>query len=73
MASLFDRILSGEIPSHRIYEDEHVFAFLDIAPLSPGHALLIPKQAARTLDELSDEQGQHLEKLCRKLREPSRN
>lgn len=67
MASLFDRILSGEIPSHRIYEDEHVFAFLDIAPLSPGHALLIPKQAARTLDELSDEQGAALGKALPKI------
>ncbi|HEY8021734.1 MAG TPA: HIT domain-containing protein, partial [Thermoanaerobaculia bacterium] len=42
--TVFDKILSGEIPSHRVYEDDHVFAFLDIGPLSPGHTLVIPKE-----------------------------
>ena len=36
MATVFDRILSGEIPCHRVYEDEHVLAFLDVGPLSPA-------------------------------------
>jgi len=49
--SIFTRIVHGEIPAHRVYEDEHVLAFLDIGPLSPGHVLLIPKEAVVTLDE----------------------
>jgi histidine triad (HIT) family protein len=53
--TIFSKIIRGEIPSHKIYEDEHVLAFLDVAPLSHGHTLVIPKEPARTLDELSDE------------------
>jgi histidine triad (HIT) family protein len=53
--TIFSRILRGEIPCARVYEDDHVFAFLDISPLSPGHTLVIPKEAAATLDQLSDE------------------
>ena len=53
--TLFTKIIRGEIPSHKLYEDEHVFAFLDIGPLSPGHALVIPKEEVATLDALSDE------------------
>lgn len=52
--TIFTKILSGEIPSHKVYEDEMVYAFLDINPLSPGHTLLIPKEPAETLDQLSD-------------------
>ena len=43
MASIFSSIIAGEIPSYKIYEDELVYAFLDIHPLTPGHTLLIPK------------------------------
>lgn len=43
MASIFSRIIAGEIPSYKIYEDELVYAFLDIHPFTPGHTLLIPK------------------------------
>lgn len=53
--TIFDKILSGEIPCHRIYEDDQVLAFLDIGPLSTGHTLIIPKQRKQRLDELSDE------------------
>lgn len=53
--TIFTRIIRGEIPSHKVYEDERVFAFLDIAPLSPGHTLVVPKEPAATLDALSDE------------------
>ena len=52
--TVFGKILRGELPCHRVYENEHVLAFLDVAPLSVGHTLVIPKVAARTLDELSD-------------------
>jgi histidine triad (HIT) family protein len=53
--TIFSRILRGEIPCARIYEDDHVLAFLDISPLSHGHTLVIPKEPAATLDQLSDE------------------
>jgi histidine triad (HIT) family protein len=67
--TLFTRIIRGEIPCHRVYEDEHVLAILDIVPLSEGHTLVIPKEPAATLDQLSDESaqalGRVLPRLCR--------
>ena len=67
--TVFAKILRGELPSHKLYEDDRVFAFLDIGPLSPGHALVIPKEPAVTLDQLSDESaaaiGRVLPRLCR--------
>jgi histidine triad (HIT) family protein len=57
MSTIFDQIISGQIPCHRIYEDDHVLAFLDIGPLSPGHTILIPKERAARLHELSSESG----------------
>jgi len=53
--TIFGRILDGEIPCHRVYEDEHVLAFLDVGPLSLGHLLVIPRERAAFLHELSDE------------------
>ncbi len=47
--TIFDKILKGEIPSHKVYEDEHTFAFLDIAPINKGHTLVIPKNATRNI------------------------
>jgi histidine triad (HIT) family protein len=67
--TIFTKILAGEIPCHKVYEDEHVLAFLDINPLSPGHTLVIPKEPAETLDQLSDAAaaaiGRVLPRLCR--------
>lgn len=67
--TIFRKIISGEIPSHRVYEDPHVLAFLDIGPLSLGHTLVIPKEAKAHLHELSDESaaalGRALPRLCR--------
>lgn len=42
--SIFTKIINGEIPAHKIYEDANVFAFLDIHPVQPGHTLVIPKK-----------------------------
>jgi histidine triad (HIT) family protein len=53
--TIFTKILAGDIPCHRVYEDDHVLAFLDINPLSPGHTLVIPKEPAETVDKLSDD------------------
>ena len=52
--SIFAKIMRGEIPCFKVYEDEHAFAFLDINPVSRGHTLVIPKEAAERLDGLSD-------------------
>ena len=53
--TIFSKIIRGEIPCYRVYEDDKVLAFLDVFPLSPGHTLVIPKEAKATLDQLSDE------------------
>lgn len=53
--TVFSKILRGEIPCHKVYEDDRVLAFLDIMPLSKGHVLVIPKEPAETVDQLSDE------------------
>ena len=67
--TIFDKILDGSIPCHRVYEDEHVLAFLDIGPLSEGHTLVIPKESKAQLHELSEESaaaiGRVLPRLCR--------
>ena len=49
---LFEKIAKGEAPSHKIYEDDVVYAFLDINPLSKGHSLVIPKKHVTFLDEV---------------------
>lgn len=73
--TVFSQILRGEIPCHKVYEDDHVLAFLDISPLSPGHTLVIPKEAVATLGELSDESaaalGRVLPRLCRAVQKVS--
>ena len=67
--TIFGKILSGAIPCHKVYEDDRVFAFLDINPLSTGHTLVVPKEPAKTLDALSDESaaalGRALPRICR--------
>jgi histidine triad (HIT) family protein len=54
MASIFSKIVAGEIPSYKIAEDEHFFAFLDIHPLMPGHTLVIPKKETDYLFDIDD-------------------
>ena len=67
--TIFDKILAGEIPCHRVHEDEHVLAFLDVNPLSLGHTLVVPKERAVFIHELSDDAaaaiGRVLPRLCR--------
>ncbi len=69
MPTIFSKIIAGDIPCHKIYEDAHVFAFLDINPLTEGHTLVIPKQEVATLDALDDEVaaaiGRVLPRICR--------
>ena len=67
--TVFGKIVRGEIPCNKVYEDEKVLAFLDISPLAEGHTLVVPKEPAETLDRLSDESaaavGRVLPRLCR--------
>ena len=67
--TIFGKIVRGEIPCNKVYEDEKVLAFLDINPLSEGHTLVVPKEPAETLDGLSDDSaaalGRVLPRLCR--------
>jgi histidine triad (HIT) family protein len=60
MSTIFSKILRGEVPCHKVFEDERVLAFLDIFPLSRGHTLVIPKEPAVTLDALSDASAEAL-------------
>ncbi|MEM0983389.1 MAG: HIT family protein [Planctomycetota bacterium] len=70
--SIFSKIIRGEIPAQKLYEDDAVIAILDINPLSEGHCLVIPKEPAETMGELSDDAaagiGRVLPRLCRALR-----
>jgi len=55
MATIFSKIINGEIPSHKIAEDENYYAFLDINPLKKGHTLVVPKQETDYLFDLDDQ------------------
>ena len=55
MASIFTKIVKGEIPAYKIAEDENFLAFLDVFPLAKGHVLVIPKQEIDSIFDLSDE------------------
>ena len=51
--NIFAKILRGELPAHKVFEDDKVFAFLDIMPRAPGHTLVIPKAPARTILDIA--------------------
>lgn len=73
--TIFAKIIRGDVPCHKVYEDDRVLAFLDVGPLSRGHTLVIPKEPAVTLDELSDDSaaavGRVLPRLCRAVKRVS--
>ena len=58
--SIFTKIVKGEIPCHRVFENERILAFLDITPLSEGHTLVIPKQQVERLEDLPPEETAEL-------------
>lgn len=66
-ASIFTRIINGEIPCHKIFEDAHTFAFLDIHPVTPGHTLVVPKQQIRFVWDLEDKDYQALMETVRQV------
>jgi histidine triad (HIT) family protein len=65
--NVFARILRGELPSHKIYEDEHTIAIMDIMPRADGHALVLPKMAARNILDVSPEVLAHVAKTAQKI------
>lgn len=59
-SSIFTKIIRGEIPSHKVYEDEHAYAFMDIHPVQPGHVLVVSKRQVENFYELPDNEYQAL-------------
>lgn len=58
--TIFGKILTGEIPSFKVYEDDYVYAFLDISQVTKGHTLLIPKKASAIIFETDEETMKHI-------------
>lgn len=67
MASIFSRIIEGDIPSYKVAEDAHFYAFLDINPLAEGHTLVIPKKEIDYLFDIGDEHYQALWLFAKKV------
>lgn len=69
--SIFTRIIRGEVPCQRVFENEHLLAFLDIAPLAPGHTLVVPKRQVEKLHELTPDEaaeiGRQLPQIARRV------
>lgn len=65
--SIFTKIIKGEIPSYKVYEDEYTYAFLDIHPITIGHTLVVPKKQVEFLWDLDDTHYQLLLKSAKKI------
>jgi len=70
--SIFTKIIKGEIPCHKVYEDDKTLAFLDIAPYSYGHTLIIPKDQTDHLWDLDDELYVYVMKIAKKVAQRQR-
>ena len=64
MSTIFHKIRDREIPAERVYEDEHLFAFRDIAPQAPVHVLFVPKETIPTLDAATPSQAEVIGRLA---------
>lgn len=67
MASIFSKIIAGEIPSYRVAEDDKHYAFLDINPLSEGHTLVVPKREVNYIFDLSDAEYAGLQLFAKRV------
>lgn len=67
MASIFSRIIAGEIPSYKIAEDDRHYAFLDINPVAPGHVLVVPKHEVSYIFDLPEDEYRDLTMFARKV------
>jgi len=65
--NVFAKILRGEVPSYKVYEDDRAFVFLDIMPRAPGHALVIPKAPARNILDIAPDDLAHVIKVAQKI------
>jgi histidine triad (HIT) family protein len=65
--NVFAKILRGELPSHKVYEDDRAFAFLDIMPRAPGHTLVIPKAPARNILDIKPDDLAYVMQLAQKI------
>jgi histidine triad (HIT) family protein len=66
-SNIFAKILRGEIPCHKVYEDDKSLAFLDIMPRAPGHTLVIPKAPARNLLDVAPDDLAHVMKVAQRI------
>ncbi|MFG1463199.1 HIT domain-containing protein [Xanthobacter sp. DSM 24535] len=66
-ANIFAKILRGELPAHKVYEDERALAFLDIMPRAPGHTLVIPKAAARNILDIKPDDLAYVAQIAQKV------
>ena len=66
---LFCKIIAGELPSKKLYEDDKIFAFYDIAPIAPVHFLVIPKQHIQSVDEINGENSELVAYIFAKIGE----
>lgn len=67
MATIFTKIVKGEIPSYKIFEDDHFYAFLDISPMAKGHTLVIPKKEIDYLFDIDDAMLKEMIVLSKKI------
>jgi histidine triad (HIT) family protein len=65
--NVFAKILRGEFPCYKVYEDDHALAFLDIMPRAPGHTLIIPKAPARNILDVSPDDLAHVARAAQKI------
>ena len=65
--NVFAKILRGEIPCHKVYEDDRAFAFLDIMPRAPGHTLVLPKSPARNILDVPPDDLAHVARVAQKV------
>jgi histidine triad (HIT) family protein len=65
--NIFARILRGEMPAYKVYEDDRAFAFLDIMPRAPGHTLVLPKSPARNILDVDPDDLAHVAKVVQKI------
>jgi histidine triad (HIT) family protein len=65
--NVFAKILRGELPSHKVYEDDRAFAFLDIMPRAPGHTLVIPKAPARNILDIKPDDLAYVMQVAQKI------
>ena len=64
---IFLKIIAGEIPAHKVYEDEYTYAFLDATPNNPGHTLVIPKERYKDIYEIPEEVLSHVMNTVKKV------